>query len=64
MLVVGAVGSNLVHRKRIVRHGAGVRAERVDETSELVASRDTWFRPVQFAMRRMAASGSSTCSAK
>lgn len=49
MLVVGDVGSNLVHRKRIVRHGAGVRAERVDEKSELVASRDTWFRPVQFA---------------
>jgi putative membrane-bound dehydrogenase-like protein len=49
MLVVGDVGSNLVHRKRIVRDGAGVRAERVDEKSELVASRDTWFRPVQFA---------------
>jgi hypothetical protein len=49
MLVVGDVGSNLVHRKRIVRHGAGVKAGRVDEKSELVASRDTWFRPVHFA---------------
>lgn len=48
-VVVGDVGSNLVHRKRLARHGAGVRAERVDEKSELVASRDTWFRPVQFA---------------
>jgi putative membrane-bound dehydrogenase-like protein len=49
MLVVGDVGSNLVHRKRIVPHGAGVRAERIDRGSELVASRDIWFRPVQFA---------------
>lgn len=49
MLVVGDVGSNLVHRKRLLPHGAGVRAERVDEGCELVASTDTWFRPVQFA---------------
>ena len=49
MLVVGDVGSNLVHRKRLVSQGAGVRAERVDEGHELVASRDIWFRPVQFA---------------
>ncbi len=49
MLVVGDVGSNLVHRKRIVRHGSGVRAERVDVGKELVASNDIWFRPVQFA---------------
>jgi putative membrane-bound dehydrogenase-like protein len=49
MLVVGDVGSNLVHRKRLVPHGAGVRAERVDRESELVASTDIWFRPVQFA---------------
>jgi putative membrane-bound dehydrogenase-like protein len=49
MIVVGDVGSNLVHRKRLVSHGAGVRAERVDRESELVASTDIWFRPVQFA---------------
>lgn len=49
MLVVGDVGSNLVHRKRVVPDGAGVRAERVDVASELVASTDNWFRPVQFA---------------
>jgi putative heme-binding domain-containing protein len=48
-LVVGDVGSNLVHRKRLVPHGAGVRAERIDHESELVASTDIWFRPVQFA---------------
>jgi putative membrane-bound dehydrogenase-like protein len=48
-LVVGDVGSNLVHRKRLVPHGVGVRAERIDRGSELLASRDVWFRPVQFA---------------
>ncbi len=49
MLVVGDVGSNLVHRKRLVPHGAGVRAERVDQGGELIAARDIWFRPVQYA---------------
>jgi len=49
MLVVGDVGSNLVHRKRLIPHGAGVRAERVDADSEFVAATDIWFRPVQFA---------------
>lgn len=49
MLVVGDVGSNLVHRKRLVPHGSGVRAERVDVERELIASRDIWFRPVQCA---------------
>lgn len=49
MLVVGDVGSNLVHRKRLVTHGSGVRAQRVDQGHELIASRDIWFRPVQFA---------------
>jgi len=49
MLVIGDVGSNIVHRKRLLPHGAGVQAERVDEGSELVAARDIWFRPVQFA---------------
>jgi putative membrane-bound dehydrogenase-like protein len=49
MLVIGDVGSNVVHRKQLSSHGAGVQAARVDEGSELVASRDIWFRPVQFA---------------
>ncbi len=49
MLVVGDVGSNLVHRKKLLPHGGGVRAERIDEECELVASTDVWFRPVQFA---------------
>ncbi|MEN9665755.1 MAG: hypothetical protein RLZZ326_2118 [Planctomycetota bacterium] len=49
MLVVGDVGSNLVHRKKLLHSGAGVRAERIDEECELLASTDVWFRPVQFA---------------
>jgi len=49
MLVVGDVGSNLVHRKKLLPYGAGVRAERIDQECELVASTDVWFRPVQFA---------------
>ena len=49
MLVVGDVGSNLVHRKKLLPSGAGVRAERIDQECELVASTDVWFRPVQFA---------------
>jgi putative membrane-bound dehydrogenase-like protein len=49
MLVVGDVGNNLVHRKRLAPEGSGVRAERVDQRSELIASTDNWFRPVQFA---------------
>lgn len=49
MLVMGDVGSNLVHRKRLRPQGSGVLAERVDAGHELIASRDIWFRPVQFA---------------
>jgi putative membrane-bound dehydrogenase-like protein len=49
MLVVGDVGSNLVHRKKLTLHGVQYAAERVDEGSELVASRDNWFRPAQYA---------------
>jgi putative membrane-bound dehydrogenase-like protein len=47
--VVGDVGSNLVHRKKLSRDGLRFRADRIDEQSELVASKDNWFRPAQFA---------------
>ena len=47
--LIGDVGSNLVHRKRLRRRGIGWIAERVDKKSEFIASPDTWFRPVQFA---------------
>jgi len=47
--VVADVGSNLVHRKRLVEDGLQLRAERVDDNAEFIVSDDTWFRPVQFA---------------
>jgi putative membrane-bound dehydrogenase-like protein len=49
MAIVGDVGSNLVHRKRLEADGASYVARRVDEKSELLTSTDIWFRPAQFA---------------
>ena len=37
------VGSNLVHRKKLVDHGLFWEANRIDSASELVRSSDTWF---------------------
>jgi putative membrane-bound dehydrogenase-like protein len=48
-LIVGDVGSNLVHRERMTPRGPFVAARRIDENSELVRSDDIWFRPAQFA---------------
>lgn len=48
-LVVGDVGSNLVHRERLTPCGPFVEARRIDVKSEFVRSEDVWFRPVQFA---------------
>lgn len=47
----GDAGGNLVHRKLVLPDGVGVKAQRpADEQKvEFLASRDTWFRPVQFA---------------
>jgi putative membrane-bound dehydrogenase-like protein len=47
--IVGDVGGNLVHRKRIVPAGIPNKGVRIDEKSELVSSEDIWFRPVQFS---------------
>lgn len=47
--IVGDVGGNLIHRKRLRADGIRYTAHRVDEQSELVACKDIWFRPVQFA---------------
>jgi putative heme-binding domain-containing protein len=47
--IVGDVGSNLVHRKRLDGDGLPYIGRRIDEKSELIASTDIWFRPVQFA---------------
>ena len=47
--IIGDVGSNLIHRKRLDADGVGFVARRIDEKSEFVSSTDIWFRPVQFA---------------
>ena len=41
------VGSNLVHRKRLIDQGLFWLGQRIDSQTELLRSRDTWFRPVQ-----------------
>ncbi len=46
---IGDVGSNIVHRKILEPRGASLVARRADEKREFIASRDIWFRPVQFA---------------
>ncbi|MDP1560266.1 MAG: hypothetical protein Q8M16_02610, partial [Pirellulaceae bacterium] len=48
LAVVGDVGGNLIHRKRLQRQGLAHVATRIDEEREWVASRDVWFRPAQF----------------
>lgn len=46
--IIGDVGSNIVHRKKIQWHGLDLTATRIDPGSELITSTDNWFRPVQF----------------
>lgn len=41
------VGSNLVHRKRLVPQGLFWTGQRIDKETEFVRSSDIWFRPVQ-----------------
>jgi len=48
-LIIGDVGSNLIHRKIVAPHGVSMRADRARPNTEFVRSRDIWFRPVQFA---------------
>ena len=48
-LIVGDVGSNLVHRERLTAAGPFLEARRIDADSEFVRSDDIWFRPAQFA---------------
>ncbi|HUE69514.1 MAG TPA: PVC-type heme-binding CxxCH protein [Pirellulaceae bacterium] len=49
LAIVGDVGSNLVHRKKLKDEGLVFTASRIDEKSELASSSDVWFRPVQYA---------------
>ncbi len=41
------VGSNLVHRKRLLPKGLFYSGQRIDKESELLRASDIWFRPVQ-----------------
>ncbi len=43
------VGSNLVHRKQLNDGGIFWTARRIDTETELLRSKDVWFRPVQLA---------------
>lgn len=47
---VADVGSNLIHRKRLLPDGVTFRGERIDKDTEFVRSKDIWFRPVQMAI--------------
>jgi putative membrane-bound dehydrogenase-like protein len=49
LAIVGDVGSNLIHRKRLDANGLEFIARRIDQQSEFVTSSDNWFRPAQFA---------------
>lgn len=49
MAIVGDVGSNLVHRKRLSGNALPFTANRIDHQSEFITSTDNWFRPSQFA---------------
>jgi len=62
--IVGDVGSNLVHRKKLEPDGVGFIGRRIDEKSEFVSSNDIWFRPVQFANAPTAHCISSICIAR
>ncbi|MDB6111456.1 MAG: cytochrome c [Pedosphaera sp.] len=48
---VGDAGGNLVHRKVLTPDDVGLKAQRAEDEKnvEFAASKDTWFRPVQFA---------------
>jgi putative heme-binding domain-containing protein len=48
---VGDACSSFVHRKKLTLPVGSVqyRADRIDKESEFLASKDNWFRPVQFA---------------
>jgi putative membrane-bound dehydrogenase-like protein len=48
-LFVGEVANNLVYRARLQSRGIEQAARRADPDAEFLASRDNWFRPVQFA---------------
>ena len=48
-LIVGDVANNLIYRANLESNGVSLTARRADPEAEFAASRDIWFRPVQFA---------------
>ena len=48
-LIVGDVANNLVYRAKLESDGVSLVARRADPNAEFLASREIWFRPVQFA---------------
>jgi putative membrane-bound dehydrogenase-like protein len=50
IVLTADVGSNLIHRKRLVPDGVTYRGDRIDKNSEFVRAKDIWFRPVQMAL--------------
>ena len=42
------VASNLIHRESMTPAGVTFRARRIDDKTEIVRSKDVWFRPVNF----------------
>ncbi|MBA2115239.1 PVC-type heme-binding CxxCH protein [Bremerella alba] len=49
LAIIGDVGSNLIHRKKLIDQGVVYQGKRIDEGEEFVSSSDIWFRPVQYA---------------
>ena len=47
-LIVGDVANNLIYRANVKAEGLELVAERADQGKEFLASKDLWFRPVQF----------------
>ncbi len=50
IVLTADVGSNLIHRKRLVPDGVTYRGDRIDKNTEFVRAKDIWFRPAQMAL--------------
>ncbi len=46
--IIGDVGNNIVHRKQVYDDGILRKGKRIDVQTEMIASTDIWFRPVQY----------------
>ena len=50
IVLTSDVGSNLIHRKRLVPDGVTYRGDRIDKGTEFIRAKDIWFRPVQMSL--------------